>query len=80
MTAEKTSKSQDIRKNIGSSPPGPPAKDDASKTREHGSAGALGRGGKAAAAAKDRPINISTADDVDIDKNIPGEDAGQQRL
>jgi len=76
MTAEKTSKSQDIRKNIGSSPPGPPAKDDAGKTREHGSAGALGRGGKTASPEKDQPINISTADDVDIDKNIHGKDAG----
>jgi len=75
MTAEKSGKSPDMRKNIGS---GPPAKDDAGKTRER-SAGAPGRGGKMASPEKDQPINISTADDVDIDKNSPDEDAGQQR-
>jgi len=74
MTAEKSGKSQDIRKNIGPGPQSPPARDDAGKPRERDNAPV--RGGKDAAAAKDRPINISTADDVDIDKNIPDENAG----
>lgn len=67
MATEKSDKSQDLKRNTGLGSPRPPAKDDAGEPHERGGAGAPGR----KPADEDQPINISTADDVDIDKNSP---------
>lgn len=78
MTTQKSNKAEESQKSPASSPMDPSTSSGAGVSHDGSSAGAPGSGSREPS-EKDRPINISTADDVDIDQSSPEEDATEQK-
>ncbi len=77
MTTQKSNKAEESQKSPASSPIDP-STSSAGVSHDGSNAGVPGSG-STEPSEKDRPINISTADDVDIDQSSPDEDATEQK-
>lgn len=78
MTTQKSNKAEESQKSPASSPMDPSTSSGAGVSQDRSNTRTPGSG-STEPSEKDQPINISTADDVDIDQSSPDEDATEQK-